>query len=344
MKAAYLSDIRTVEIRDEPAPSLTAPGEVLLGVEAVGVCGSDMHYYRTGRIGDQVVKFPWLIGHEMGATVLETAPDVTHLSAGQRVAVDPLIPCGQCDQCRSGRRHTCRNQRFLGCPGQAPGCLAERIVMPADCCFPVPDSVDALGAALVEPASVGVYARALSAVPAGEPVAILGAGPIGLSVLRACQAAGLDTAYVTEIREWRASLAADLGATWTGGPHREDIVGAIREREPDGVAAVFECAGEQSTLDEALAVVRPGGQVLMVGIPAADRVAFDASTLRREEITIRPVRRQNNCIPQAVELVARDADLRKMVTHEYALSATQQAFETVADYRDGVVKAIIRMR
>ncbi|MFW6132314.1 MAG: zinc-dependent alcohol dehydrogenase [Planctomycetota bacterium] len=344
MKAAWLTDIRSVEIRDQPVPVLQRPGDVLLRVETVGVCGSDMHYYRSGRIGTQVVQFPWLIGHEMSATVVEADADATGVDVAQRVAVDPLIACGQCDQCLSGRRHTCRNQRFLGCPGQVAGCLAEYIVMPGENCFPAPASMDAVAAALVEPVSVGIYARQLADVAAGDAVAVLGAGPIGLSVLRACRAAGVERIYVTEIRDGRAKLAGELGAMWTGNPQREDIVAALLRREPRGLAAVFECAGEQSTLDEALALARPGGKLMMVGIPPADRVSFDVSTLRREEITIQPVRRQNECMPAAVELVDHDPSLRRMVTHEYPLSATQGAFDTVADYRDDVVKAMIHVR
>ena len=343
MKAAYLTAIRTVEIRDVPEPKLERDQDVLLRVEAVGVCGSDMHYYRTGRIGDQVVDFPWRVGHEMGGMVEAVGAGVQGLEPGQRVALDPLIWCGRCDQCLGGRRHTCRKQRFLGCPGQEPGCLAERIVMPAASCVPVPNSISAVQAAIAEPLAIGVYAVRLSGAGPNTPVAILGAGPIGLCVLRACLAAGVRSAYLTEIRDYRAEMAASLGAKWTGNAQREDVVAEIVRHEPNGLPVVFECAGEQATLDDALALARPGGKVMIVGIPPDDRVSFDVSTLRRHEVTLQPVRRQNNTTDAAIELVATDAAVGRMVTHEYPLDGTQEAFDTVADYRDGVVKAMIHL-
>jgi len=304
-----------------------------------------MHYYRTGRIGDQVVEFPWIIGHECSATVAEVGPDVTRVKAGDRVAVDPLIWCGRCDQCRAGREHTCRNQKFLGVPGQTPGCLTEYIVMPEDSCYPVPDGMDSSAAVMVEPFSIGLYAQRLAGDVAGLKVGILGAGPIGLCVLLACRRAGVAAAYVTEIRDYRAAVAAKLGAGWTGNPERQDIVGEILAREPDGLEVVFECAGEQSTLDEAVQLLRPGGKVMMVGIHELDRVSFEVSTLRRREIALQPVRRQNHCVEDAVEMIADGrVDVRAMITHDYALEQTQEAFDTIADYRDNAVKAMIHVK
>ena len=134
MKAAYLTGIEEVQIREAPEPRLEKPDEVKLQVEAVGVCGSDMHYYRTGRIGDQVVKFPFPVGHEFSAKVMEVGEAVANVAPGDRVAIDPLIACGRCDQCQAGREHTCRNQAFMGCPGQADGALVEYVVLPGRCC------------------------------------------------------------------------------------------------------------------------------------------------------------------------------------------------------------------
>ena len=172
MKAAFLTGIGKFEIRDVPAPAGLANGQVLLRVDAVGVCGSDMHYYRSGRIGTQVVKFPWLLGHEFAATVVEAGPDshrcagepadLWHpLKAGDRVAVDPLVWCGRCDQCLSGRVHTCRDQVFMGCPDQVEGCLTEYVAWPAKCCYKLPAAVDQVQGALVEPLSIGMSAQEL---------------------------------------------------------------------------------------------------------------------------------------------------------------------------------------
>ncbi|MHC4982062.1 MAG: zinc-dependent alcohol dehydrogenase [Planctomycetota bacterium] len=344
MKAAYLTSVRRVEIREVPRPSIEHGGEVLLKIETVGVCGSDMHYFRKGRIGQQVVEFPWIVGHECSATVTETAENVTRVKVGDRVAVDPLISCGRCDQCLAGREHTCRNQKFLGCPGQAPGCLAEYVVMPAACCYPVPDAMDPAAAVMVEPMAIGLYGRRLAGEVAGAKVGILGAGPIGLCVLLACRAAGAAEIYATEIRDYRAEHAARLGACWTGNPRREDIVKEILSRRPEGLEVVFECAGEQSTLDEAAALARPGGKVMMVGIPEIDRVSFEIAPLRRREVTLQPVRRQSRCVAETIRMIAAGKlDVCSMITHEYPLEQTQEAFETIADYRDNAVKAIIHV-
>jgi len=182
MKAAFLTGIRQLQILDTPEPKLTNPRDVLLHIDTVGVCGSDVHYYTTGRIGTQVVQFPERVGHECAGTVVEVGSEVTGLWVGQRVAVDPLVACGQCDQCRSGRRHTCRQQRFLGNPGEAPGALAEVLRMPAESCYAVPDCMTQVQAALVEPFSIGLYAQRLSLLRPGDKIAVLGSGPIGLCV------------------------------------------------------------------------------------------------------------------------------------------------------------------
>ena len=354
MKAVFLTGLRQLELRDVPEPVLQKelnPRDVLLQVDVVGVCGSDMHYYRAGRIGDQIIEFPWIVGHECSATVLDIGDAVEHLRVGDRVAVDPLVWCGNCDQCLAGRENTCRNQKFMGCPGQLPGCLAERIIMPAASCFAVPDEIDAVVAALIEPLTIGMHAHRLAkslsqeTFPAGGPdVCILGCGPIGLCTLLALRAAGPATVYVTDIRDNRSELAEQLGADWGGNPHKIDIVAAINNRQGQGADIVFECAGEQETFDQAIELVKPGGKVLVVGIPEFDRYSISADSLRRKEITIQSVRRQNQCIPGAIELAASgNIELESMVTHHFGFEETQEAFEIVADYADGVVKAVIHV-
>jgi L-iditol 2-dehydrogenase len=162
MKAAFLTSIRKIEIREVPPPAIVRPDDVLLRVATVGVCGSDMHYYRNGRIGSQGIEFPWVVGHECAGTVAKVGPEVKNLRAGDRVAVDPLIACCRCDQCLGGRENTCRKQKFLGSPGQTPGALAEFLVMPERCCFPISANVTFEQATLVEPFAIGLYAQRLS--------------------------------------------------------------------------------------------------------------------------------------------------------------------------------------
>jgi L-iditol 2-dehydrogenase len=260
------------------------------------------------------------------------------------VAIDPLMSCGQCDQCRAGRAHTCRNQRFLGQPGQSNGALTEYVVLPAKCCYPVPDRVTSDQAVMVEPLSIAVHAQRMSPLDSGSKVAILGAGPIGLSVLLVCRAAADCKAYVTDLIPERLDLAGKLGAAWTGNASQADVVANIREAEPFGVDLVFECAGKQETLDQGVALLKPGGTLLIVGIPETDNVSFPVHTLRRKELTIKNVRRQNECISPALNMVASGAiNVDPLVTHHFSLNETKTAFDLVSNYRDSVVKALIHV-
>lgn len=342
MKAALLTRLREIEVRDVPEPQLAGPRDVLLRIDAVGVCGSDVHYYKTGRIGAAIVKYPFVMGHECAGTVEKTGSDVRGLHRGQRVAIDPLVTCGRCDQCQAGRPNTCRNQHFLGQPGELSGSLAEYVVLPQECCYPVPESMTAGQAAMIEPLSIGIHAQRLSQVEAGSTIAILGAGPIGLSVLLACRAAADCRAYITDLMDERLKMAAQLGAVWTGSPRRIDVLKAIGEAEPAGVDFVFECAGEQETLNQAVELLKPGGTLLIVGIPEVDEVSFPIHNLRRKELTIKNVRRQNHCMAPAIELVSSGRiNVDPLMTHHFLLQETGAAFEMVSDYRDGVIKAMI---
>jgi L-iditol 2-dehydrogenase len=344
MKAAFLSALRQIEIGEAPQPELTRPRDVLLRIDAVGVCGSDVHYYKTGRIGAAVVKYPFVMGHECAGTVKQTGAEVRGLQPGQRVAIDPLVACGRCDQCRVGRPNTCRNQRFLGQPGELSGSLAECVVLPDDCCHPIPESMTAGQAAIIEPLSIAVHAGRLAQMKTGATIAILGSGPIGLSVLLACRAAADCTAYVTDLIDDRLAMAARLGAAWTGNANRSDVVEDMIEVEPNGMDFVFECAGEQETLDQAVELLKPGGTLVIVGIPEFDDVSFPVHTLRRKELTIKNVRRQNHCIAPAIELVSSGRiNVDPLMTHHFSLRETAAAFDLVSGYRDGVIKAIIHV-
>ncbi len=343
MKAAYLTALRTVEVRTIGEPRIERDDDVLIRIAAVGVCGSDMHYYRAGRIGDQVIEYPWIVGHECAGTIEAIGPAAGALKVGDRVAVDPLVVCGRCDQCLAGRAHTCRNQVFLGCPDQLPGALAEYLVMPAACCYVVPDAMTMTQATLIEPFTIGYYAaRRLAGDVSGKTAAVFGAGPIGLCVMLALNHGGARAVYLTDVRDNRTALARRMGAHWTGNPERNDVVAEIMQAQPLGVDLAFECAGEQETLDQCVDVLTPGGTLLAVGIPELDRVSFLMDQMRRKELTVQNVRRQNDCTAEAIRVAASgQVDLDPMVTHTYTLDRTGEAFDVVADYRDNVVKAII---
>ena len=344
MKAVFLTGLREMEIREVSDPHITAPDQVLLQIDAVGVCGSDVHYYTTGRIGSQRVEYPWTVGHECAGTVVEVGGAVSDLAAGQRVAVDPLSSCGRCDQCLAGRPHTCRDQAFLACPDQLPGALAEYIVMPAECCFPVPETMNNDEVTIVEPLSIGLYAQRLAGENPPKRAAILGVGPIGLSVLLCLRAAGTEEIFVTDLLPERLEKASAMGADWTGCHGPRDVVAEMLARAELGMDCVFECAGRQETLDQCVQLLRPGGTMLTIGIPEIERVSFCPDITRRKEIRLQNVRRQNGCVRGAIDLISSDrVDVMPMVTHHFDLDGSLEAFEMVADYRDGVIKAIVNV-
>ena len=190
MKAAQLTGIRRFEIREVPDPRIVRDNDVLVRVNCVGVCGSDVHYFTDGRIGTQVVEFPFTIGHEAAGTVERIGRAVRQLKPGDRVAVDPTDFCGECDQCRAGRPNTCRRLKFLGCPGQLEGAMSELLVLPEHCCFRLAPGMTFEQAALSEPLGIAVYAVERTLPGPGATVGILGLGPIGLSVFHVLRAYG----------------------------------------------------------------------------------------------------------------------------------------------------------
>ncbi len=344
MKAAVLTGIGRMEVREVPDPKIAKDTDVLLKIEKVGVCGSDVHYFETGRIGSQVVKFPFIVGHECAATVARVGKKVKHVRVGDQVVVEPAVSCHACDQCNRGRENTCFNLRFLGTPGQGDGCLSQFIVMPEECCFPTKGKLTMEQGALCEPLAIAVYTVKQSHLPAGADVAVLGAGPIGLSCMTVARAQGARTCYMTEKIPERVKLAAGNGATWVGNPLKEDIVGAILKQQPLGMDIVYECAGQQETIDQAVDLLRAGGTLMLIGIPRDDRISLSIDKIRRKEVTIINVRRQNGCTQAAMDLIASGrVNVDFMVTHRFGLDDVQDAFEMVAAYRDGAVKAMIEM-
>jgi len=339
-----LTGLNRIETADKPIPELKNPGNVLVRMKAVGVCGSDIHYYRTGKIGSQIVQFPFTLGHEGAGVIEKTGSAVRTLKPGDRVAIDPAMPCNNCDQCKAGRYHTCRNLKFLGCPGQSEGCLSEFIVMPSSSCFPIPEKMTLDQAALSEPLAIGLYAVRSAGPLAGKSVAILGTGPIGISVMLSAIAHGAEKVYVTDKIDERLALASEMGAQWTGNIEKCDIVSDILLEEPLQIDIVFECCGQQEAADQAVQLLKPGGRLMIIGIPSFRSWSFDVDNLRRKEISIQNVRRQNGVVKETIEMIS-DGRLSpdRMQTHNFSLDDAGRAFELVAGYRDGVMKAMIHI-
>lgn len=342
MKAALLTSIGKFETRNVPEPKITRPTDVLIRIKMVGVCGSDIHYYNTGRIGSQIIQFPFTVGHEAAGIVEQVGPKVTRVKPGQRIAIDPAVYCGQCDQCRAGREHTCRELLFLGCPGQLAGALSEYLVLPETCCFPIKDGTTFEQAVLSEPLAIAVYAVERAGLAAGANVAVLGAGPIGMSVFHVLRVNGVGDVFITDKIPERLKFAQTLRPKYCGNPDRVDVVGEITKAEPLLMDAVFECSGDRLAYEQAVKLLKPGGTLALVGIPEFDDVSFPIHELRRKEITITNIRRQAHCTQKAIDwLEAKKINLDAMVTHHFSLAEAQPAFDLVAHYRDGVMKAMI---
>ena len=316
MKIARLHAVGRVTLDDGPLPT-PGPGETLVKVAAVGLCGSDLHWFAQGGIGDAQLRRPLVLGHEFAGFT----PD------GQLVAVDPAVPCQQCEFCLEGNPNLCANLRFAG-HGAQDGGLQEVLAWPTRCLVPLPAGLTALEGALLEPLGVAIHAVDLGLIRPGLPVGVFGCGPIGLLVLQVARAAGASPLWVTEPLPHRLQAALSLGAQpWDG---------------RQTVETAFECAGDNAAVDDAISAVRPGGRVVLVGIPDDDRTSFSASIARRKGLTIKLSRRMKHSYPRAIQLVASgQVNLRALATHSFPLEAVAAAF-ALAHTRAGL-KTVIEM-
>ncbi|HEC42814.1 MAG TPA: hypothetical protein ENI20_08315 [Bacteroides sp.] len=344
MKSMALTGIAEMGMITGSNPGIKNDNEVLIQVSHMGVCGSDMHYYSTGQIGDNKVEYPFVLGHEGSGVIVETGAAVAGLKKGQRIAIEPAMPCHKCDQCLNGRTHTCRNMIFLGSAGQAPGLLSERIVMPAESCFPIPESLQSDLAVMAEPLSIAVWAADLAGVQTGMSIGILGIGPIGMSLMNYCRFLGAEKIYVTDKLDYRLIMAEKAGGVWTGNPDKSDVVSGINHEEPLGIDIVFDCCGMQEAMDQGIEILKPGGKIMIVGIPEFDNWILSADLTRRKEVCFQNVRRQNDRMQKAIDLIVESkVDMSSMITHRFPFESAGKAFDIVSGYREGVMKAIIEI-
>jgi L-iditol 2-dehydrogenase len=325
-----LHGIGDIRVGDEPTP-VAGPGSSLVRVTAVGICGSDLHWYEDGGIGDAQLAVPLVVGHEF-AGVIEGGP-----RHGERVAVDPAIPCGVCEQCLAGNRNLCPYMHFAG-HSDTDGGLREYLTWPTDLLHPLPEVISDADGAMLEPLGVALHAYDLAHVAIGSTVAVVGCGPIGLCLVQLARAGGATQIIASDPLAHRREAALRYGAdvVLTADPHgfRTEIGAATGLR---GVDVVFEVAGTDDAVGSALDAARPGARVVLVGIPGSDRTAFSASTARRKGLSLIMVRRMKESVyPRAIRLVERGlVDVRTMVTATFPLSRVEQAFRT-AQARDGL--------
>ncbi len=314
MRVIRLHAPNDLRLHDEPVPQ-PGPGQALVRVQAVGICGSDLHWFGEAGIGDAKLKQPLILGHEF-AGVIASGP-----RQGERVAVDPAIPCHACEFCLQGNPNLCEHVRFAG-HGLEDGALREFIAWPEECLFPLPPELSQADGVMLEPLGVAIHAVDLAHLRAGMSVGIFGCGPIGLLVLQMALLAGAAHVYVTEPLPHRLEAAHKLGGQdWTPG---------------QAVDVAFEVAGEDDAVETAFAAVKPGGTVMLTGIPVDDRTFFQASVARRKGLTIKMVRRMKFTYPRAIQLVeSSKLDVRSLVTQVFPLDQAQQAF-TRAQQREGL--------
>ena len=331
MKAIRLHGMGNLQIHEEPVP-VAGVGEKLVRIKSVSLCGSDLHWFAEGGIGDAKLEHPLILGHEFAGETED----------GQRVAIDPAIACGYCEFCKYGYPNLCENIIFAG-HGKHDGALREYASFPTRCLFPLPDSLSFADGAILEPLGVAIHAVDLGNIKAGMTVGVFGCGPIGLLIIQMAKLSGAANIIATDKLPHRVEATKRFGASQAFLVQDNSQLNEIRAATNGrGVDVAFEAAGVQETVDASVAAVIPGGKVILVGIPDDDKTSFSASVARRKGLTIKLVRRMKHTYLRAIELVSKGlVDVRSLVTHRFPLEQASEAF-CVAERREGL-KIIIEV-
>ena len=342
MRAVVLYKPHDLRIEERPIPTISAD-EVLVRVRTVGVCGSDVHYWHLGRIGPVVVEAPLILGHECAGELIEVGANVAHLHIGDRVALEPGVPCGRCGFCRAGQYNLCPDVVFFATP-PVDGAFCEYVAHSADFTFKLPEGVTFEQGAMCEPLSVGIHAVRRAGIGLGDSVLITGAGTIGLMTLMAARAAGATTTVITDVRPNRLELARELGATAAADVRSEDalalVQGLTRGR---GVDKVIECTGVSSAMLTGLEALKRGGTAVWVGM-TDDAYTIPAVNTIRKELDIRGIFRYRNTYPTALGLIAAGSvDVARLITHHLSLDRLPEAMEIAHTGRDGAVKVMVEV-
>lgn len=345
-KGAFMRGIDKMIIKEIPVPEI-GKKEVLVSLEYVGICGSDVHYFHNGCCGSYKVDLSedYMLGHECAGTIVKVGEEVERLKVGDRVALEPGITCGECEQCKSGHYNLCPDVVFLATP-PVQGCNEEYIAFPENMCFKLPDNVSTKEGALIEPLSVGFYASEQGGVKTGDTVVILGSGCIGLVTLLACKAHGAGKIIVADLVEARLQKAIELGATEVINSGKEDALKKIEElTNGRGADVVFETAGSPVTIAQTPFIVRRGGTITLVGISAKEEITYNFAQIMDKEATIKSVFRYRNIYPKAIAAVSSGAiNVKGIVTHEFDLEHIQDAYDEAVNNKTDLVKAVIKVK
>ena len=342
MKSVQLVAADTLEVREMAMPPEPEPGEVLVKVRAVGICGSDMHWYHGG-IGHTLSVYPQILGHEPAGEVVAVGKGVTDLAPGQKVAIEPAMTCGHCELCRSGRHNACVSSRFMSGP-HTPGLFREYAVIPEHNAVLVPQHLTFDGITLLEPLAVMLHIMEMSPIRIGDTVAVMGAGPIGLLMASMARIAGARQVFIADKVSHRLQLAREMGVDVALQIPGESVYDAVMDQTRGrGVDLVFDAAGAPETINTGIQIARNGGRFTLIGIPEEIGITIDIHTAMNKELTLQTIKRSNHNVHGAVALLESGKISTALVTHHYPLERTPEAFATLSAYKDGVGKVIIEL-
>nr|WP_308625433.1 NAD(P)-dependent alcohol dehydrogenase [uncultured Eisenbergiella sp.] len=341
---AFMDKLDHMYVKDIPVPDIK-PDQVLIQVEYVGICGSDVHYFHDGRCGTFVLgEGEFMLGHECAGTVVKAGEQVKTLVAGDRVCVEPGITCGKCEFCKSGHYNLCPDVEFLATP-PVQGCYERYLAFPADLCFKLPDNVSSRAGCLIEPLATGMYAAELGAITVGDSVVILGCGCIGLMTLMSAKARGASQIIACDLENIRLEKAKELGADHVINSKETDILAEIaRLTDGRGPDVVFETAGSKVTIAQTAYIVRRGGLIVLVGMSAEEEITYNFGQIMAKEVRIKSLFRYVNMFPKTIAAVAGGLiPVEKVATHEFTLDEIQKAFDSSIFDKSNVVKAVIKI-
>ena len=342
MKAAFLHRPGHIGIEEMDIP-VPRDDEALIKIKAVGVCGSDVHFYEVGRIGDFVVKDPLVLGHECAGEVMEVGKGVTKLKVGDRVAVEAGVPCRKCKFCRLGRYNLCADVTFLATP-PFHGAFREYIAHPEDYLFKLPDNMSYEEGAMIEPLSVGVYAAERGKVNIRDKVAVLGAGPIGLMTLQAARARGAADVLITDLENFRLNFAKNLGASMTINAKEDDPIQKVLDYTNGGADVVMDCVGLPETIQQTIKIARPGATIVWIGMPTTDGIPVRAVEAICKEVDIKGIFRYANSYAPAIKLVSNGkVDVKSMITTSFVLDQVQEALEYPGKHPGTCIKVMVEV-
>lgn len=342
MKVCAMIGKRQLEWQEWDIPK-PLKGELQIKLEYVGICGSDLHFYSDGRLANWVPDGPLVLGHEPGGIVTEIGEGVEGFQIGDRVAIEPGVPCGECEDCRKGHYNLCKHVRFMAIPKEKDGVFAEYCTHSASMCYKLPENVDTMEGALMEPLAVGMHACELSNAKIGQTAIVLGCGCIGLVTIMSLKARGVSEIYAVDVLDKRLEKAKEVGAVRVFNGTREDIVEFAKTLPGGGADLVYECAGNRYTTLQTCRFIKRAGKVTLVGVSPEPVLELDIATLNAMEGEIYSVYRYRNLYPTAIAAVSAGIiPLKSIVSHVFDFKDCIDGINYSLDHKDDVIKGVIK--